>query len=125
MIKLFEKYHYISLLLFIIIGIFIFYVSSLPSDPIPGIGFPYKAMVYHVGVFFLFAFSGCMYLSRGRSVDWMMVALLFSFVYAVSDEVHQLFVPGRAASLGDVGIDILGIMLAGMLYFIRVKKLKE
>lgn len=40
--------------------------------------------------------------------------LLVSIAYAVSDEVHQYFVPGRAARLYDVGFDTLGI-LAGIL----------
>jgi VanZ family protein len=34
--------------------------------------------------------------------------LVFIFVYALSDEFHQLFVPSRTASLGDVMIDIFG-----------------
>ena len=34
--------------------------------------------------------------------------LVFVFVYALSDEFHQLFVPSRTASLGDVMIDVLG-----------------
>ncbi len=34
-----------------------------------------------------------------------------SALYACSDEFHQYFVPGRAASLWDVGIDTLGAVL--------------
>jgi VanZ family protein len=34
--------------------------------------------------------------------------LVFIFVYALSDEFHQLFVPSRTASLGDVMIDVFG-----------------
>ncbi len=29
-------------------------------------------------------------------------------LYAIGDEFHQSFVPGRVASVGDVGVDILG-----------------
>lgn len=35
-------------------------------------------------------------------------AFLLSFVYAISDELHQYFVPGRAAQVRDVLIDSLG-----------------
>lgn len=35
-------------------------------------------------------------------------ALLVSMVYAISDEVHQLFVPGRSGSVRDVLIDVGG-----------------
>jgi len=33
-----------------------------------------------------------------------------SFLYAVSDEFHQSFVPGRSASIRDVLIDTIGII---------------
>ncbi|MFS0644661.1 VanZ family protein [Siminovitchia sp. 179-K 8D1 HS] len=33
-------------------------------------------------------------------------------VYAASDELHQLYVPDRTASIWDVGIDSLGAILA-------------
>jgi VanZ family protein len=36
------------------------------------------------------------------------LALVFIFVYALSDELHQTFVPSRTASVGDVMIDVLG-----------------
>jgi VanZ family protein len=34
--------------------------------------------------------------------------LVFILVYALSDEFHQVFVPSRTASFGDVMIDVLG-----------------
>lgn len=37
-----------------------------------------------------------------------LTALLIAALYAVTDEVHQTFVPGRAPSPVDVGIDVLG-----------------
>lgn len=46
-------------------------------------------------------------------------ALGLSFAYAVSDEIHQLFVPGRAGRLLDVGIDTAGA-LCGILIFAAV-----
>lgn len=33
-----------------------------------------------------------------------------SFLYAVSDEIHQYFIPGRNCSLEDVLIDTIGIL---------------
>jgi VanZ family protein len=38
-------------------------------------------------------------------------AFLIAFLYSLTDEWHQSFVPGRSASLGDVGIDTIGICL--------------
>lgn len=38
----------------------------------------------------------------------MWAALVLSVIYALTDEWHQSYVPGRSASLGDVGIDTVG-----------------
>ena len=40
------------------------------------------------------------------------IALVISLLYACLDEVHQSFVPGRAAQLQDVGVDAIGFALA-------------
>lgn len=45
---------------------------------------------------------------------------VFSFVYAVSDEIHQYFVLGRSCSAQDVLIDSIGI--ASFCIFIKIKK---
>ena len=36
------------------------------------------------------------------------IVLALTTLYAVSDELHQMFVPSRTASLGDIAIDIVG-----------------
>ena len=48
-------------------------------------------------------------------------AVLFAFLYAVSDEIHQLFVAGRAGKVSDVVIDSVGIGVA----FVIVTFLKK
>ena len=40
------------------------------------------------------------------------IALVISLLYACLDEVHQSFVPGRAAQIQDVGVDAIGFCLA-------------
>ena len=39
------------------------------------------------------------------------IALVISLLYASLDEIHQSFVPGRAAQLQDVGVDAIGFVL--------------
>ena len=39
-------------------------------------------------------------------------ALLLALLYALSDELHQVFVPGRVADWRDIGADALGAVLA-------------
>jgi VanZ family protein len=61
--------------------------------------------------------------SRTRAV-W--ISILFVLLYALSDELHQAFVPGRSAELRDVLIDSIagsiGILGSFFLGTIRLKK---
>ena len=55
-----------------------------------------------------------------ENVSWpskMQIFILTGLIlFAFSDEIHQSFVPGRTASLMDIGLDILGIIL-GLVVF--------
>lgn len=54
------------------------------------------------------------------------VAAVFCALYAVSDEIHQHFVPGRACRLLDVLIDTLGALVAILIFaFIRSRILAK
>jgi VanZ family protein len=46
---------------------------------------------------------------RGRPVHAVLLGL--GLLYAVSDEWHQSFVPGRTASLADLAADAVGLFL--------------
>ncbi len=49
------------------------------------------------------------------------LSVVLSFVYAVTDEIHQLFVPGRAFQFSDLLVDLGGIFLGcGIIYLIIV-----
>lgn len=47
------------------------------------------------------------------------LSLLFCFLYAISDEIHQLFIPRRSFQITDILIDTIGASLA----FITIKLL--
>ena len=55
------------------------------------------------------------------------LAYIFSILYAISDEVHQLFVSGRSCQLMDILIDIIGSILGIIIfkYFINWKRLNK
>lgn len=48
----------------------------------------------------------------------IILAGLCSVVYAITDEIHQLFVTGRSGNLKDVGIDVIGILIFSFVIFI-------
>ncbi len=52
----------------------------------------------------------------------MVISIALAVLYAISDEFHQYFVPGRAAKILDVGIDSLGILAGTTASFIKARK---
>lgn len=54
-------------------------------------------------------------------------APLAGILYAATDEIHQLFVPGRSGELRDVCIDSIGVILGTLLFlfFIRIRSRKK
>lgn len=53
----------------------------------------------------------------------IIASLLICILYAVSDEVHQTFVPGRAGMLVDVCIDTLGSISGMFIYYVFRKSI--
>ena len=59
----------------------------------------------------------------GRALG--MWVLVFSFLYATSDEFHQSFVPGRNVGSFDLIFDTIGGTLGGYIYLVIPKKAKK
>ncbi|CAM5184950.1 VanZ family protein OS=Ureibacillus acetophenoni OX=614649 GN=SAMN05877842_104148 PE=4 SV=1 [Ureibacillus acetophenoni] len=47
----------------------------------------------------------------------LLFSILICVIYAISDELHQIFVPGRGAQLSDVMIDSSGAILGVFITF--------
>lgn len=53
----------------------------------------------------------------------LMIAAIFSFLYAVGDEYHQTFIFGRVGTPNDVAIDSMGVI--AMVLLINYGKIKN
>ncbi len=118
MISWFEKHNKISWIITILIAIVIFYLSSLSFKSAPLGGFGYKTIIYHFYAFFFFSFFLLISLIKGKKKNLIFTGLVLAIFYAISDEIHQLFVIGRACTISDILIDCIGILLAGYLYLL-------
>ena len=47
----------------------------------------------------------------------VIVGIVICILYAVSDEIHQLFVPGRSGEIRDVLIDSMGSIVGSYIYY--------
>lgn len=45
-----------------------------------------------------------------KELDKVSISLISGVIYAITDEIHQLFVPGRSGQITDIMLDSLGIL---------------
>lgn len=102
---------------------FIFFLSAqgiLPSFEFSTLDFIFKKcshmFVYGVLYFLLWRAVQITIPGPQRTVHWVLPLMLTLF-YAISDELHQNTVPGRYATLRDVGYDMLGASIVFLLQY--------
>ncbi len=71
---------------------------------------------------FLLTFEGIRNLKK-RYIYYF--ATLWCTIYALTDEVHQLFVKGRSARIGDVFVDMIGGLVAAVILVAIWKKISK
>ena len=124
----------ISWLLLILWMAFIFYMSScngnVSSDQsgtiayvlhnILGINYSDKLIFIirkcaHVSEFFILGILVINLVSKYNVKHIYFISFIICFLYASSDEFHQLFVPGRSGQVTDIFIDLIGVVLGLLL----------
>lgn len=73
---------------------------------------PIVRKLAHFTVYTVVGFSimGFMCTFDMRNIFKFLISLGIGVTYAITDEVHQSFIPGRGPSIIDVGIDTLGVL---------------
>ena len=117
-----ERIFYI--LMTILVAVLIFLCSTIRTGAGEKTGLN-LATLYHFGVFFMFTFFLTLSLKKSKlDTKTILMSLLLSLAYAISDEFHQLFVVGRFASAKDVLIDFGGSIFS-VLVLLLAEKLRK
>jgi len=99
--------------------VFIFVSSSLPGKDIPSL-FPFQDVLFHLAIYALLAYFFARALKNtysGLTLSKIIYfTVVFGLAYGLTDELHQLFVPGRCASGLDLLTDGLGSFLGSLVY---------
>lgn len=124
-IKWLEANYWLSYLITLLLAILIFYISSKSFEkgaPLPE--FPLKSLLYHLLIFFLFSFFLLISMAKGNKRKNLLIigAIIIGVLYGVSDEFHQLFVPNRACTFEDILTDSIGVLSAGVLYVVKLRR---
>jgi VanZ family protein len=106
----------------IVLMVLIFIASATPGSELPKFGV-WDVFVKKGGHMVGYALLAAAYfhaLSSGRHVTrfQFIVAMCLATLYAVSDEFHQRFTPGRTASPWDVCIDAVGGFIGLTVWFL-------
>ena len=96
-------------------------ISSMPGSVSSGNGSVAGRIIFnsaHVPAYALITVLWLKAFKRSGHFRFSLRNLLIVFglvIFAFVDEIHQSFVPGRTASLKDVGLDMVGIFLGLLL----------
>ena len=117
MIWWFEENYKLSWFITLVGACLIFWISSLNFGGGTGGNTNFICILYHFSVFFCFFFFLFISLIRGRKNYLLFFAgFLMVVAYAISDEIHQYFVPWRFCDIFDVYVDTVGIIVAMIIY---------
>lgn len=116
-----KKFFY--LLLTILWGYFIFYLSSVPNLS-SGLA-TWQDLILrkcaHILVFAVLTYFLAKTFDRRHRL-YLLFVVVISISYALVDEMHQLLVAGRSGQLLDVMIDALGVFLGSWFFILQHNK---
>lgn len=77
--------------------------------------------IYAFGGFLIMNYA---YTTNKTLKEKIFYSICFGGSYAITDEIHQFFVPDRSARIFDVGIDTLGV-ITGVIIYLLLRKCIE
>lgn len=107
--------------------LFIWTLSSLPSDDLPGIQIISADKLAHIGVYLVLGLLVNNCLKHAKSgVTGINLVYALLLLNAALDEAHQKYIPGRSVSVYDLMANTLGLAFAwGILRRWIAKNVKE
>lgn len=117
-----SKNKFLLVLPSIIVGLSIFFLSSMQRPFVELNQFDFEDKFVHLLVFFVFGvcllipFSDKI-LNTNKARGAILLILLIGLTYGGFDELHQLYVPGRVCDISDWLADALGIIISILFRF--------
>jgi VanZ family protein len=101
-------------------------VSSIPNLKTPSVKFFAVDKLAHFieyAIFGFLTFRSFSHFKEGiRANLALLLSILFLSVFAMMDEYHQQFIPGRQADVADVATDLLGAVLVIVFMWLRHRR---
>lgn len=135
-----NTYFVISLVLLISLMCIIFYLSSQTADESSKTSGSFIAIIYdYLGIFLsqdqirtlahfceftLLGFLTNNVIFSKTHKTKTVISIIAAWCYAWSDEIHQIFVEGRAFQLIDLAVDLAGISLGVLVFCLLIRIIK-
>lgn len=78
--------------------------------------------IYTIGGILIYNYANTTDKSKKEKI---LYSIAFGAGYAITDELHQFFVPGRSARIFDVGIDTLGVITGVFIYLAMIRIIQK
>jgi VanZ family protein len=103
-------------------AIYALFITSLSHRSFSGTQVPFSTNLFHPVEYMTFAilFSWAWYplmMKKGRKI-FVLAVLSTGTLFAIADEIHQSFVPGRYPSLVDLVLDVAGLCVGIGLFLV-------
>jgi len=110
----------------IIYASLIFFISSQPQQVVEGFlnGIEVKDKIFHIVEFFILSIFIFRLLEFYQVKHRYIITIIISTMYGVTDEIHQLFVPGKYYSILDIVANFLGSTVILMYHRFTFKQKK-
>ena len=84
----------------------------------------YFRKVAHACVYLVLSVLVCLALREHNIIlpNIIVIAFIICFIYSCSDELHQVYVPGRSGEIRDIFIDNFGCMIGYFLFYLKYKR---
>jgi VanZ family protein len=81
--------------------------------------------ILHIGEFFVLSYllSRALLSEKMSPKSALVLSVIITTIYGISDEFHQLFVPGRTFDYVDMSFNFIGAALAALLVF-KTRKMR-
>ena len=105
-------------------AILLFILSSIPYLHGPDFGLPFADKIHHLIAYLIFGLlvSRALY-NQNRfpklKARYLVFSFLICFLYGISDEFHQSFVPGRVSDIFDLMADGTGVIFSMFIFHFR------
>lgn len=99
--------------------------SSFSGIPLPDLGITFTDKIAHFVLYGILGWLLARGFSLGNTKNPAVWAIIIGCIFAISDELHQAYVPGRDGDVLDLLADFLGIMVFVFIYKWYIRKFRK